>query len=127
MKKVAKIISSFVVLVFLSFLFSPITALSTPPNSDKGTVVEVVKGEWTLMIPDCEGGFLYIPSTERSTTTQIKDGIYHMLTLIFILPDGHCFIPDKAVKEVYGSGLWKETWLWTPDGKLIVKFINKNK
>ncbi|WP_096430172.1 hypothetical protein [Labilibaculum antarcticum] len=123
MKKVAKIISGFVVLVFLSFLFSPFTALSAPPNGEKGVVVEVIKGTWNLYITDCEGGMLNIPSTENSTTTQFKDGLPHMLTLVFILPDGHCYIPDKAVKEKYGSGLWRETKLWTPDGKLIVKMI----
>lgn len=127
MKKVAKTISGFVVLVFLSLLLSPLTALSTPPESEKGVVVEVTKGGWTLITTDCNGGTLYIPSTENSTTTQVKDGVFHMLTLVFILPDGHCNIPDKAVKEKYGSGLYKSSWLWTPDGKLIVKMINNTK
>lgn len=128
MKKVAKMISGFVVVLFLSFLFSPFTTQATPPpDGDKGVLVEIIKGQWTLITTDCEGGYMYIPSTENSTTTQIKDGVMHMVTIIFILPEGHCLIPDKAVKEVYGSGRYKQTWLWTPDGKLIVKMINNNK
>jgi hypothetical protein len=124
MKKVIKFFSGFAVLVFLSFICSSLAPATTPPEGDNAVIVEMTKGDWQLQIPDCEGGIILIPSTENSTTTQMMDGLYHMVTIIFLLPEGHCFIPEKAVKEVYdyGGGV-RETWLWTPDGKLIVKFI----
>jgi len=97
-------------------LFSVTLFLSsfTPPNNGNGVIVEVVKGQvWTLT--SCGG--LQVPS--QSSTTQYKNGVVHMRTLIFSLPEGHCLVQDKINKlEISGHRV-----IVTPGGMLIAKLV----
>ena len=113
MKNFIKLISSAALLVMFSLALSSYDTVQQPADDPgNGTVVEVIKGQlWVLY--SC-GPDVY---TEK-TTTQIKDGVVHIRTVIFQLPEGHCAIPEKA----YKSG----PFLVNPSGKVIYKMVDNN-
>ncbi|MCX2719727.1 hypothetical protein [Lentiprolixibacter aurantiacus] len=115
MKSFIKIISGIAMLAILSWTLSSFTSTQPLDDPGNGTIVEVVKGQiWVFTA--CDGLEVF---TDK-TTIQYKDGVPHVATLVFSLPEGHCSIPDTAYKTFLGP--FEVTF--TPGGQLIAKFIN---
>lgn len=117
MKKIAKFLSVLFVFAIITFLFSSFTPSQAPAPEGTPVEVEIIKDGWFLYITDCEGGMLLIECT--SSTWQLKNGITHVRTTIYQLPEGHCMIPESSYKE----GDKEYSWHYIPDGKIIVKQV----
>lgn len=116
MKNLIKFIGSAALLVMFSLALSSYDSVQPLDDPGNGTIVEVVKDQqWNLSA--CG----QVVSTTK-TTSQYKDGVLHNRTLVFSLPEGHCFIQDKAYKMVI-SGHDANI---TPSGMMIVKLVNND-
>lgn len=113
MKNFIKLFGSMALLVMFCLTLSSYDSVQPVDDPGNATVVEVIKGQmWTLL--SCGPNV-----TTTKTTTQIKDGVVHVRTLIFQLPEGHCLIQKKAYKI-------GDNFLINPSGKVIYKVVNNN-
>ncbi len=116
MKKVIKISSSIALVFLLSFTLSSFTTnLESVENN--GVDVVVVKDGMRWYVAGCEGGPLY---AEKSTD-QYKNGVLHMSTYIFKVPEECWPAPKKAEKYDLYPGAY---YIHTPSGNIIVKEIH---
>jgi len=100
-----------------SFALSSYDSVQPVDDPGNGTIVEVVKGQSWYYTSGCSP----VVSTTKSTS-QTKNGVVHLRTIIFQLPEGHCAIQDKAYKfEI--SGMVANV---TPSGMMIVKLVNND-
>ena len=114
MKSFIKFISGAALLVMFSLALSSYDSVQPVDDPGNGTIVEVIKGQLWSYNTGC--GIVYTDKTTR----QFKDGDVHMITLVFTLPEGHCFIEKKSYK--FDLGPW--VIHVTPSGKLIAKQVN---
>ena len=112
MKNSMKFLSGAAMLVmFCLVLSSSVSAPEAAPGN--GTIVEVVKNQ-TWQLNAC-GMVVY----SQSSTSQYKDGVVHMRTLIFRLPCDHCMVLDKINK----FELSEFKVIVTPGGMMIAKQV----
>jgi hypothetical protein len=117
MKKLIKITSGVALMFILALTFSSFTSNAEVEADDNGNGVEVViirghqYGLWS-----CDNGLII----DDRTTRQFKDGVLHMRTTTYTLPDGDSCIPKKATKVNPWPGY---TLNYTPSGKVVVKEI----
>lgn len=117
MKSFIKLFGSMALLVMFCLTLSSYDSVQPVDDPGNGTIVEVVKGG-DYYIFAC-GDLLY----REKNTQQYKDGLLHMRTTIYQLPEGNCAIPDKATKVSPWPGY---TLNYTPSGRVVVKEVYNN-
>lgn len=115
MKKLMKLGSLVAFLFVIGLAFSSFTASSEVTTlENNGVDVEVIKGGdyWIIAC----GELIY----RDKNTQQYKDGVLHMRTTVYRLPEGNCAIPDKAKKVRPWPGY---TLNYSPSGVVVVKEV----
>ena len=112
MKNSMKFLSGAAMLVMFCLVLS--SSVSAPEAATgNGTIVEVVKDQVWILSACGE------QVQSQSATTQLKDGVVHMRTVIFSLPDDHCLVLDRINKlEISGFRV-----IVTPGGMAIAKQV----
>ena len=121
MKKLMKLGSLVAFLFVIGLAFSSFTSGETE-TSNNGVIVEVVKNHVYTFFSGCAD-----PVESVKSTTQTKNGEVHLVSIMFELPEGHCWIPEKkAVKGNVPSPLGLFRVNVTPSGNMIAKLIINN-
>lgn len=113
MKKIIKLSSSLALIFLLGLSLSSYDSATVV--NDNGVDVEVVKGG-DYWIVACDGQLIY----RDKNTQQYKNGILHMRTTVYRLPEGCSSIPDKATKVRPYPGY---SLNYSPSGIVVVKEI----
>ncbi|MCK0179308.1 hypothetical protein MWU50_08410 [Flavobacteriaceae bacterium S0862] len=114
MKKLIKIASGVALMFALALTLSSFTTNAVEPDNN-GVEVTIIRGH-QYQLSSCDNGWIM----DDRTTRQFKDGVLHMRTTTYTLPEGDGCIPKKATKISPWPGY---TLNYTPSGKVVVKEI----
>ena len=118
MKKLIKITSGLALMFVLALTLSSFTSNEVIKIDNNGVDVVVIKdgGRWYLA--GCDDGNYVFPT---SSTDQYKDGVLHMSTYIFDVPEECDEGPKKTERGVIYEGA---SYIYNPSGKFIIKEIH---
>jgi hypothetical protein len=119
MKKLFKLLSAVAFVFLLSFTLSSFMS-TTHVVENNGVDVEVIKNGNRWVLIGCDDGTTVYPT---SSTQQLKNGVLHMTTFIFDVPQ-EC---DEWPKKTMKGEIWEGArYIYTPSGKYIIKEIYNN-